>query len=1448
MQLKLRLLADGHPDDVVVHVAPQTTVGELAAALFPDAVPTDTPTAQLALVIDVDTPERRVLAPDTRIDDSGIRSGSAVGPSTTLLATAAPATVATLTVHDGPDAPATYALPAGRSSIGRGADRDVRLTDPLVSKRHAHVVVGDVIEILDAASANGVLLSGRTVERAVLHTGDRVTLGATTISVVHHARRPGRTPAHANDVPFNRSPRLDPRYEGITLLAPEPPQPPAPQRFPVAMVVAPVALAAVLYLFTQNILSILFFALSPVLIVGSWFETRSANRKQVVTETARFRGALADLANQLEYAQGLERRGRRHEHPSLNEVIDAVETRGPLVWTRRPEYESFGTVRLGLGTQPSRNAVELPASNKTLPGLWRELTDTVARFADVPGVPVVADLQVCGNVGVGGPAVTAEPVLRGLLAQYVGLHSPAEFSVAAFAPGDDWQWLKWLPHTTPERLASNAAEAGALATALEALLDERLAARSSDDDPAPLPLVLVVAHDDAPVARSRLVQIAERGPLVGVHVVWFASAVARLPAACRTFVDLDANTGRGRAGFVLSGRAVDDLAVEPAGDAAATRLARTLAPMVDSGAPVDTASDLPRSVAFVDLTGHDIASMPDAVADRWRENESLPGASSSVSRRDRGLRAVVGHTVDGPIHLDLRTQGPHALVGGTTGSGKSEFLQSWILGMAADNSPARVTFLLVDYKGGAAFADCVELPHCVGLVTDLSPHLVRRALASLDAELRHREQLLHDKRAKDLLELERRNDPDCPPSLVIVVDEFAALVSEVPDFVDGVVNIAQRGRSLGLHLVLATQRPAGVIKDNLRANTNLRIALRMADEGDSDDVIGTTRAALFDPDLPGRAIVKSGPGRVTAFQAAYSGGRHAGRSTPTPIEVSTLRFGAGEVRPVHPPPLPTSEPVVRADGPTDIERIVDTIGLAAARLRIDPPRRPWLPELAPRYRLEALPTARTDVEIVFGVADDPDSQTQPTVAFRPDVDGNMAVYGTGGTGKSGVLRALGVAAGFGAARGGPTWVYGLDFGSRGLQPLASLPHVGSVIPGDDAERVQRLLRWLEATMDDRSARYAGAEAATITEYRRRADHHDEPRLLVLVDGVGAFRTEYEGGLLTRWWELFLRIAAEGRALGIHVVMSADRPSSVPSNLASAVQRELVLRLAGEMDYAMVDVPADAYGPHTPVGRGFLDGHEVQVAVIGGTDDLAEQGVAIQRCAAAMRRCDISPAPPIGSLPGRVALSDLPTDAARPTIGLGDDTLSAVGFVPEGAFLVAGAPQSGSSTTVATMVRSLAAVRPDSDFVLLAQRRSPLVSVVAWAATAHGAGEIGQLATQLAARLADAAGRSVVLVVEALGELLDTDADLPLQELLRVCREHGVFVIAEGETSSLGGSWPLLQAVKSHRCGIVLQPDQMDGETLFKTPFPRTTRPEFPVGRGLMVQGGQVTKVQVAVPE
>ena len=186
-----------------------------------------------------------------------------------------------------------------------------------------------------------------------------------------------------------------------------------------------------------------------------------------------------------------------------------------------------------------------------------------------------------------------------------------------------------------------------------------------------------------------------------------------------------------------------------------------------------------------------------------------------------------------------------------------------------------------------------SLPHCVGMVTDLSAHLVRRALRSLRAEIHYRETLLQEKGVKDLIDFELTGDPACPPSLIIVVDEFAALKGEVPEFVDGVVDVAQRGRSLGLHLIMATQRPAGVITDSLRANTNLRVALRMNDDHDSHDVLGDKMAARFDPSIPGRGAARTGPGRIAQFQSAFPGARTTAEPPAPPIEIVELDFGLG---------------------------------------------------------------------------------------------------------------------------------------------------------------------------------------------------------------------------------------------------------------------------------------------------------------------------------------------------------------------------------------------------------------------------------------------------------------------------------------------------------------------------------------------------------------------------
>jgi DNA segregation ATPase FtsK/SpoIIIE, S-DNA-T family len=1454
----------GEQDDLSLTVDATTTVGEVAAAIERTDPRRKGSAVAARLTLSVYSSGSPVtVAPDTKVVSSPVRSGSTIAVAQASAsyadARASRPAAGVLTVIAGPDAGKTFPLLAGTNILGRDRECDVRLTDPMVSKHHAKVNLTDVVEIIDANSSNGILMGGSLVPRAVVRSEDTILVGDTTVQIAMHTSNGAATRADTSTIAFNRSPRLAPRYPGTEIPAPQPPQPPQRGRIPFVPLIAPVFMGGILFAITKSAASVAFVALSPLMMIGNVIEQRMAGKKAFKLATADFREQLGDVADQLEQAQFIERAQRREQHPSTRDVLMAVRSLTPLLWTRRIEHDEFAELRLGLGVQPSLTRLGMPSARNTTKELWDELTVVASRFATISDVPVVGRSNECGAIGISGPELSALSVAQGLVTQLVGLHSPAELVVAAFCSTHSstlWGDLKWLPHCASdhsplegEHLTSSPGGCLSLVSRLEELADERAVNKRSGDDPPPVPAVIVLVTDDAPADRSRLVSLAERGRGAGIYVVWVSPSTERLPAVCRVFIQLDANSGGGMAGFVHDGSHVTPLALEPVTRDEFARFCRALAPVVDSCVPIDDESDLPRSVSYLSIAGSDLAETPSAVLDRWRESNSIIARDGSppVRRRHANtLRALVGQGGEENFFLDLRTQGPHALVGGTTGAGKSEFLQSWILGMAGGHSPDRVTFLFVDYKGGAAFRECVTLPHCVGLVTDLSPHLVRRALTSLNAELRHREHLLNRKRVKDLLELERTGDPECPPSLVIVVDEFAALVSEVPEFVDGVVNVAQRGRSLGLHLILATQRPAGVIKDNLRANTNLRVALRMADEADSTDVIGTQHAATFDPAIPGRAMAKTGPGRLTAFQAGYVGGWTSNEPPKSQMVVHELPFAVGALREEG----VDEGPVIDDLGPNDMQRLVSMINAASEQARIPLPRKPWLPELAPCYDLAGLPTARTDSDLVYGVVDDPEAQSQPTVSFVPDMDGNMAVFGTGGSGKSTFLRSLAVAAGL-SVRGGPCFVYGIDAGSRGLQMLEVLPHVGAIISGDDHERIARLIRMLRATVDDRALAYARVGAGSVEQYRRLATKPEEARILVLIDGFGAFRQNYEVGERSRLFDMLTAVAADGRGVGVHMVISADRPGAVPSVLNSAIQRRLVLRLSNEMDLQVLGAPDDGFSDSSPPGRAFLDGSELQVAVLGGATSVSEQGHHVAKLVDSMQRAKVVAAPGIERLTERVALSELPTEVeAMPVLGIADESLGPIGFPVGGPFLVSGPPGSGRTSTLAALSQSIKRWRPESRLVYFGSKRSPLGSMLPWDASALTPDDVATLAGDLTEKMQadEAESHGLVLVVENIPDFLNGPADYVLQELLRVARTLDVPVLIDGENSGLNGSWPLLQAAKAGRQGLALQPDQMDGDSIFRTSFPRLTRTEFPPGRALFVRNGRAVKVQVAMPE
>jgi DNA segregation ATPase FtsK/SpoIIIE, S-DNA-T family len=1421
----------------------------------------------------------RVLDPGLTLPESGLRAGVTVAVTRRSQSGAdAGPSVAVALVVAGPDSGKEFPLWCGTAYIGREHGVQIRLSDSSVSRRHAKLVLArlpatgdvadvvDVVEVVDLGSANGISVDGAEVPRAVLKAGDRVRLGDTEIEVHLTGTGGGVVDGYAGQsasVAFGRSPRLAPLFEGRHVDLPDLPERPRPARMPWLAVALPALMGIGIFAFSRSSYAMIFVLMSPVMMLGSYVEQRRGGRKDFERLMRDFREDVETVATRVRESLEVEADQRRTENPSGADCAQSARRLSSLLWTRRRDTPGFLQLRLGLGALPSRSSLTMPAVGRSTAQAWDELAVSMEGLSVVPGVPVVVDPLGTGATGVSGVREGALPAARALVLQAVSLHSPAELIVTAFAStttAGDWDWLKWAPHTASPQSPISVSHLASTAPACSALLsqlEDLIAAAEETNRPSPGrspggPCVLVLVENDAPAERGRLVQLAEKGWHRGICVLWLAPTTPSLPAACRVFLEVTGT--QGRAGYVREGTLVTSVAVDVVTDALALATARLLAPVEDSGAPVDDASDLPRAVSLLALTGTGLARSKNAVIERWGESRSIltgPYAPSAPDRRAGNLRAIIGQSAQGTFSVDLRADGPHALVGGTTGAGKSELLQAWILGMASAHSPQRVTFLLVDYKGGSAFRDCVGLPHTVGLVTDLSPHLVRRALTSLSAELRHREHLLARYGAKDLVELERRGEVEAPPSLVIVVDEFAALAQEVPEFVEGVVNVAQRGRSLGVHLILATQRPAGVIKDNVRANTNLRLALRMADENDSSDVLGSPVAASFGLDLPGRAVARSGPGRLAIFQTGYAGGWTPDTPPPPQIRVETLGYGPGRVwePPAHEEP---SQPAAEI-GPTDIQRLVSTIDAAAKTAELPPPRVPWLPELRPVYDLAQLPAARRDDELVFGVSDDPDDQAQPVVGFNPDLEGNLAVFGSSGSGKSVLLRTVALAAGLPVC-GGPSHVYGIDFGNRALSMLESLPHVGSIVPGTDHERLTRLLTFLRETVDDRGMRYSRASAATITDYRRLADAPDEPRIIVLVDGLTAFRAAYESGGRTRWLDLFTSLAADGRPVGVHFVISVDQRTGMPSALAAAVQSRVVLRMAHPDDYGFLGVASDVLTIASPPGRGLLNGSEIQCAVPGGSAEVMAQAQAVSALGEAIRTSSLAgggpnQAPPIRSLTHHVLMSDLPGELeGRPVLGIGSTRLSPIPFEPSGSFVVTGPSGSGRTTSLASLARALRRRDPAMAIYLVTPRRSSeLAGLPDWTEVACGSDDIVALATRLRDELHQGVHQGpTALVVERMDDLAGTVVESPLSSLVKACLDDDHFVVAEGETTFFSSSFGLPGLLRTSRSGLALQPDGVEGQTVFRCSFPAFNRAVQPEGRGFLVQRGRSELLQVAL--
>ena len=1124
------------------------------------------------------------------------------------------------------------------------------------------------------------------------------------------------------------------------------PTPPSTDRlpgFPLISAAVPLLLGGGVWLVTGSLAVAGFVLFGVAFVVASGIEIRREHRRDRRFREQQF---LDDLASAVAVAEDLradELARAERDLPSGAEVASWAQGHANRTWERWPAQPSPLRVRIGTEDAGAEDPVVVPVGGRS--DLRARLVVEAERLRIVHR-PAGVDLGVSG-LAVCGTADGAAALARSVVVQLVGCLAPEHLSLLLdVAPerAAAWDWLAWLPHRVHEDPGSTAAGRSFL----------RIVDRSG--------------------GRG-----GPRGNEVLTGTLWLADDASQVPDGIGTVVVVGPDGAQVRRDDGPPTQLVPDGMTVEACEPAARALTSRRAPGLDA--------HLPDSVSLADLlVDAGLLGSPVQVLDTWN--------GSRASRR--GLWAPVARAAGGVAHLDLRADGPHGLVAGTTGAGKSELLRTLVASLALHHPPDRLTFLLVDYKGGAAFGAVAELPHVVGLVTDLGPAEAARALASLRAEVRRRERVVASAGVTDMSEVPAS---DAEPSLVVVVDEFATLAAELPALLDGLLDVAQRGRSLGVHLVLATQRPTGVVTDAIRANLSLRLALRVADREDSRDVVDVEDAAHLPTDRPGRAVLRTGPGRHSTIQIATTSDAlvAGGRVRCSELRVADDRRHGGRRVPEV--------------GRSVLDSIVEVCRAAATADDVPPPRRPWLEPLPHRVRPTDLPQPSRPGALVIGVSDLPDEQRRGAAELDVTTGGGLLVLGAPRSGRSTALRTIAMAAV--ADDRVPTTVVALDAG-RALGPLLGAAGPGGavtdVVGVDDVELTLRLLRRLVA------------ECRVATH-----DHHRSGRTVLLVDGVGALVDRHERVNRGEAGDLLAALVHEGPAAGVHVVAAAARPAEVPPPLLAAFDRRLVLRCASADDAALFGV-VDPHGvavelssPTLPPGRGFLDGRSVQ---------LAEPAPSTRP----VRATTVRP------LPRTVDVAELAAASGwRVPVGLrADDLRPAVLDLSRSSALVLGPPRSGRTNAVRLVARRLAEAGTATDTVEVDGHHP------------DGAATCMREVLDRARSSGGATAGGTVVVVDDLPELLGgpdgTEMDHLLQQLLLLPPEAGVRVVAAGEADAAARCYgDSLRRLRSGRTGMLLRPDPDLHPALLHTVLPLHDELAPAPGRGWIVTPDGVCGVQLA---
>lgn len=974
---------------------------------------------------------------------------------------------------------------------------------------------------------------------------------------------------------YHRSPRIIYRSsEDKILINPPGAEPQKPSDELLKLIMPPLIMVGVTLLITifqprglYIIATVSMSVVSVIFSVQGFFKNRKKYKEDKKERVELYHLYLKDKAKDLEQLSRKQREGMFYHFPAIEDLTKMVKRYDSRIYEKTPLHFDFLAYRLGLGKVPT--SYELKYGQEERSGkkdaLEEEGYTLFQAHQKIDNLPIVASLNR-GPVGYVGPRPIVLEQLQLLVAQLAVFHSYHDLTIIPIIPEEEkesWDWMRWLPHATLQDMnvrsfVYNQRTRDQVLNSLNQILKLRKAQKEEEkanDTKIFHPHYVVLITDETLILDHVIMEFFREDPTeLGCSIIYVADVLSSLSENIQTVISIkDRNQGQ----LLLQEGVLRELDFQldhfPEGyDKEA--ISRGLAPLKHIQ---QLKSSIPDSVTFLEMyqaeTFNDLK-----VLSRWESHAPYQSLAVPI-----GLRGK-----DDLVYLNLheKAHGPHGLIAGTTGSGKSETIQSYILSLAVNFHPHDVAFLLIDYKGGGMANLFKDLPHLLGTITNLDGAQSMRALASINAEIHRRERLFgqygvnHINQYQKKFKLGEATEP--LPHLFLISDEFAELKVNQPDFIKELVSIARVGRSLGVHLILATQKPSGVVDDQIWSNSRFKLALKVADRGDSMEMLRTADAAEITQ--TGRAYLQVGNNEVyELFQTAWSGADYQPEKDQLGIEDHTIylinELGQYEVLNQDLSGLDMAEEIKEV--PTELDVIVQEINHLHQQEGIAAVAQPWLPPLKERITLDELDKVvpieawqkRTAPSVLIGVADIPQAQKQEAVAIDLSKDGNILLYGSPGTGKTTFLQTAAMDL---ARKQSPEnlTMYLLDFGTNGLAPLSQLPHVADSLLLDQTEKIQKFIRIINRELDRRKKLLSEHGVGTIALYRE-VTGKQEPTMVILMDSYESMKDEpYETDL----FKLFMRISREGLSIGVHLIITASRQNNLRAQLYSNFKHQLTL--------------------------------------------------------------------------------------------------------------------------------------------------------------------------------------------------------------------------------------------------------------------------------------------------